>query len=56
MNIGEVLRSWRNHKEFTLDEVSKQIGITLPTLQRIETGAGIENRTMMRLIRFLFDE
>ena len=56
MNIGTVLRSWRHHEEMSLEQAAKKIGLPLSTLDRVEKGSGIENRTMVVLIHFLFEE
>lgn len=56
MNIGIVLRSWRHHEEMTLERAAKKVGLPLATLDRIEKGSGVEHRTMVLLIRFLFEE
>jgi transcriptional regulator with XRE-family HTH domain len=55
MRIGEVIRNWRLLEHMTLAQASVMVGIPLATLARIEKGGRIEDRTMVVLIRFLFD-
>lgn len=38
MKLGSVLRIWRRGAGYTLREASKEIGIPVPTLNRIERG------------------
>jgi len=55
MKLGEVLRSYRMHKEISLRVLADEIGISHPTLQRIETQSihDIDYKTMMRILNWL---
>ena len=41
MNIAHIIRAWRCHKELTLDEAAKLIGIDRNALHRLERGKAI---------------
>lgn len=55
MNIGEVLKDWRLMEKMPLREAASRLGLSVPTLQRIENGKEMERKTMLRLIVFLFE-
>lgn len=51
--LGEVLRSYRLHKELGQRELAPMIGISYPTLHRIEHGQAIDAKTLMILLNWL---
>jgi transcriptional regulator with XRE-family HTH domain len=56
MHIGEVLKDWRFVEKMTLREAGTRLGISHPTLQRIEQGKMMDAETMVKLMRFLFEQ
>jgi transcriptional regulator with XRE-family HTH domain len=52
--LGEMLRLYRTVNRETLREVAPQIGISTPTLMRIETGQpGLDAETLLKLWAWL---
>lgn len=56
MKIGEVLNNWRRIQGIGVREAGVEIGISHGTVSRIERGEQIDAATMMKLLRWLFDE
>jgi hypothetical protein len=66
MNLGGVLRAWRRGSDKTLAEASREIGVSLPTLQRLEVGVskgegkretnGMDGRTIAKVICWLLTD
>jgi transcriptional regulator with XRE-family HTH domain len=54
MKIGEVLRDWRLVEKMTLREAAPKLGLSVPTMQRIEQDKPIDGDTMWKLIVTLF--
>jgi cytoskeletal protein RodZ len=54
MNIGDVLKNWRVMERMTLREAAPRLGLTVPTLQRIESGHAVEGSTVVKIMVFLF--
>jgi len=54
MNIGDVLKNWRLMEKMTLREACKRVGVSHPTLQRIEQGKSVDGATMWKILAFLF--
>jgi hypothetical protein len=58
------MRIWRRGMDKSLREASREIGIPLATLQRVEnnhksgdgTGSGLDGGTLARLLRWLLDD
>jgi len=53
MNLGIVLRKWRLMSELGMREAAKQIGISSPTLCRIEMGHSPDSKTLMAILNWL---
>ena len=50
MRLGELLKNWRTMERLTLKEVSKDIGIPLPTLSRVEHGEAMDGKTLAKIL------
>lgn len=53
MMLGEVLRSYRLHKELSQRDLAPRIGISYPSLHRIEHGQSIDAKTLMLVLNWL---
>ena len=53
MRIGDVLRKWRKMSDFTLKDAAKEIGVTLSTLARIESGEMMDGETLAKILTWL---
>jgi hypothetical protein len=53
MVLGNVIRKWRICEERTLRSVSSDIGISLPTLQRLEMGEKCDGDTLAAVLMWL---
>lgn len=53
MKIGEVLKSWRNHQEMTIDEAAKEIGLPWDTYRRLERGSQPQMTTFWAILKWL---
>ena len=53
MRLGDVIRSYRIHRERTLVEVAREIGISVCTLQRVEVGKKTTADTVASILRWL---
>lgn len=56
MMVGTMIRCWRRIEDVGIREAAKQIGVSHGTLSRIERGEQMDAYTMMKLLRWLFDE
>ena len=54
--LGEMLRIYRAAKNWTLREVGAAIGITAPTLMRIEQGRQMDAATMLKVWTWLLQQ
>lgn len=55
-NIARVLKAYRFHREIGLREMAVIIGLSAPTLCRIEAGKEMSQGTMLKLIQWLFGQ
>jgi DNA-binding XRE family transcriptional regulator len=55
MNLAHIIRSWRCHKELTLDEAAQQIGIDRNALHRLERGKAINQAAYARVLGWLLE-
>lgn len=55
MKIGSVIHRWRTLSDQDLRSVAEEIGISSPTLMRLESGKDPSGETIARVIRWLFD-
>jgi transcriptional regulator with XRE-family HTH domain len=53
IQLGAVIRRWRITSDLSLKEVAKDMGISLPTLSRLEHGHEIDGRTLLSVINWL---
>jgi transcriptional regulator with XRE-family HTH domain len=54
MKVGSLLNTYREHTGLTLRELADEIGISHPTLLRIECGKEVDGSTMIKLFLWLF--
>jgi transcriptional regulator with XRE-family HTH domain len=54
MNIGKLLRSYREVNRKSIRDLSKEIGLTIATLSRVENGKPVDLRITLVLINWLF--
>lgn len=53
MRLGSVLRKYRLMQEMTVRELAAEIGISFPTLSRMENGLGVDAATLMKVLNWL---
>lgn len=51
--LGRMLKLYRAHYDLTVRTLAPQIGISYPTLSRIERGHDCDPRTFLRLMAWL---
>lgn len=51
--LGAVLRCYRLLKELDLRTLGKEIGISAPTLMRIEAGRATDADTLMKILNWM---
>jgi transcriptional regulator with XRE-family HTH domain len=56
MMVGTMIRCWRRIEDVGIREAAKQIGVSHGTLSRIERGDQMDAYTMMKLMRWLFEQ
>ena len=56
MRLSEVLRQYRWASQQGLRPLSKEIGLSAATLNRIELGKSPDYRSMLKLLHWLLDE
>lgn len=56
MRLGGVIRAYRMHREITLRDCAKQIGIGAATLMRFEGGQSIDAETFLAILAWLTKE
>lgn len=54
MIIGQLLRKWREYKDFNLREMARETNVSYATLCRIERGQDCDSKTMLTLVNWLF--
>lgn len=52
-NLGKVLKKYRMMSELTLRDVAYEMGISAPTLMRIESGSVPDGETLMAVFNWL---
>ena len=55
MRLGTVLRDWRAMNRLTIRQVSKQIGLPISTLSRIENGQSMDGRSVARILTWMLE-
>ena len=53
MRLGIVLRKYRTVSELTLRELAPEIGLSLATLQRVESGKPCDAEALMKIFVWL---
>lgn len=53
MRIGTVLRKWRRAEDRDMRSVADEIGLSLATLQRLETGQDCDAKTLRTVLYWL---
>jgi transcriptional regulator with XRE-family HTH domain len=53
MVIGYVLRKWRESERLTIREAAPIVGLTAPTLNRVERGEAMNGATLAQLFIWL---
>jgi transcriptional regulator with XRE-family HTH domain len=53
MNIGPVLKTWRHREELTLKEASVRMGVSISTLQKVESGKPLDGKTLAAILRWM---
>lgn len=53
--LGAVIRCYRLLKEMDLRTLGKEIGVSAPTLLRIEQGRAIDADTLMKILNWMLD-
>ena len=54
MILGDVIKSWRKEHDVSLREASKQIGLNLNALHRLENGKIGDGENLVRVLTWLF--
>lgn len=56
MRLGVVIKKYRRIQEVDIREVAKEIGISAPTLMRIEHGRDCDAQTLRLILNWLMDD
>jgi transcriptional regulator with XRE-family HTH domain len=56
MKIPELLKCWRKFHDLTMRQMSEQLGITLPTYDRIEKGGDFNLKTYLAIRRWMEED
>jgi len=56
MQLGEVLRAWRLHKELGVRDAAKLIGLTSATYSRIERGESMDGVSLAAVLGWLMSK
>lgn len=51
--LGDVLRKYRHMRELGIREMAKEIGVSYPTLHRIESGRVCDASTLKKILIWL---
>lgn len=54
MRLGAILADWRFANRIGVRDAAKRIGIAPATLSRIENGANLDGRSLIKLMAWLF--
>lgn len=54
MRLGEVLRKWRLMSTLNTRDVARDIGVSAPTLNRVERGEAMDAVTLSKILVWLF--
>jgi DNA-binding XRE family transcriptional regulator len=56
MKLGSVLRKYRLMSEITVRTLAHEIGVSAPTLNRLENGRWIDGHTVGKILNWLFQQ
>jgi transcriptional regulator with XRE-family HTH domain len=56
MKLGDVLRKWRKMEDISVREAAFRMGLTTPTLFRLENGKPMDGSTLAKIINWLTSE
>jgi transcriptional regulator with XRE-family HTH domain len=56
MKLGDILRKWRLMSDLTVRDAAKEIGISSPTLSRIEQGISMDGTTLAKILRWMLSK
>lgn len=56
MKLGALLRDWRDMNRMTLRDAAKEIGVSTPTLSRIEHDQGMDGKTLATIFVWMTKE
>lgn len=51
-----MLKKWRFMSELSLREAAEEMGISTPTLSRIERGDSMDGTTLVKILHWLLDD
>lgn len=54
--IGEMLKSWMKDYDISLRDISSTLDISPATISRITKGGNVDQRTMVILIKWMFED
>lgn len=54
--LGQLIRAWRDQNRYGVRAAAKMIGVSSATLSRIENGKPMDQQSMMKVLRWLFDK
>lgn len=55
MRLSDVIRAYRMHREISLRDCAKEIGIGPATLMRFEQGRSVDAKTFLAILAWLTD-
>ena len=53
--IGELIRLYRSVENINIRDMGSELGISAATLSRLERGYEVDQKTMLKLINWLFN-
>lgn len=56
MRLFKLLANWRWAEKITMREAAKEIGISAPTLCRVEKGEKMDGKTLSKILSWMMSE
>ncbi len=53
MNLGKIIKGWRESENLGIREAAKKVGVSAPTLSRIENGKPVDGQTLIKILDWL---
>src|SRR5258706_13939689 len=50
MNLGKIIKGWRESENLGIREAAKKVGVSAPTLSRIENGKPVDGQTLVNYL------